>query len=151
LLREALRRTDQVGVAKVVIKTRQHLAAVKPEKKALVLELMHFADELIEPGSLQIPDNSQFSPQEFKMAIELIERMAGKWDPSKYSDDYRNALLDLIHKKIELGDEATVESGPSKRKASKVIDLVSILKESLEKTRGKSAESKPKRKLKKAA
>jgi DNA end-binding protein Ku len=152
LLREALRRTDQVGVAKVVIKTRQHLAAVKPEKKALVLELMHFADELIEPGSLQIPDNTQFSPQEFKMAIELIERMAGKWDPSKYSDDYRNALLDLIHKKIELGDKATVESGPATRKASKVIDLVSILKESLEKTRGKSAEGKPaKRKLKKAA
>jgi DNA end-binding protein Ku len=150
LLREALNRTGQVGIAKVVIKTRQHLAAVKPEKKALVLELMHFADELIEPGSLQIPDSTQLSPQEMKMAVELIERMAGKWDPAKYSDDYRNALLDLIHKKIELGEEAAVGVAPSKRKAPKVIDLVSILKESLEKTgRGKS--SKPKRKLKKAA
>src|SRR5215467_10022931 len=109
LLREALKRSGQVGIAKVVIKTRQHLAAVKPEKNALLLELMHFSEELIEAGTLQIPANASVSPQELKMANELINKMAGKWDPSKYSDEYKNALLELIHKKAEHGGEAPTE------------------------------------------
>ena len=59
LLREALKRSGKVGIAKVVIKTRQHLASIKPEDKALVLELMHFAEELVEPTALQIPGNPE--------------------------------------------------------------------------------------------
>jgi DNA end-binding protein Ku len=151
LLRDALRRTDQVGIAKVVIKTRQHLAAVKPEKNALVLELMHFAEGLIETSALHLPENAGASPQELKMATELIERMAGKWDPSKYSDDYQNALLELIQKKVESGGETPAEEAPAKRKTPKVIDLVSVLQESLEKAGKATERAGAKRKLKKAA
>ncbi len=139
LMRDALKRSGKVGIAKVVIKTRQHLAALKPEQNALVLELMHFADELIEPSALQIPKTSDIGGRELKMATELIQRMTGHWDPAKYTDDYRGALLKLIEKKIELGDRAEPE-GPARKKASsKVIDLVSVLRESLKHAEGSGA------------
>src|SRR5437868_8217110 len=79
LLREALKRSGKVGIAKVVIKTRQHLAAVKPEENALVLELMHFAEELVEPGALQIPGQLELGKRELDMANGLIDRMTDKW------------------------------------------------------------------------
>src|SRR5436190_1986161 len=96
LLREALRRSGKVGIAKVVIKTRQHLAAVKPVQNILVLELMHFAEGLVKPDSLQIPGHLDIGSKELEMASELVDRMTGKWDAAKYTDDYRHALLDLI-------------------------------------------------------
>jgi DNA end-binding protein Ku len=80
LLREALREEGKVGIAKVVIKTRQYLAAVKPTGKALSLELMHFADELIEPESLQLPDKAEVAKGEMNMAKALIEQMTDKWE-----------------------------------------------------------------------
>jgi DNA end-binding protein Ku len=112
LLREALKRSSRVGIAKVVIKTRQHLAAIKPEQNALVLELMHFGEELIKPGALQIPGNLDIGTRELEMASELVDRMATRWDPTKYTDDYRHSLLDLIHKKIEHGGEMPPTSPP---------------------------------------
>lgn len=155
LLREALRRSGKVGIAKVVIKTRQHLAAVKPVQNALVLELMHFAEELIKSDTLQIPGHLDIGAKELDMASELVERMTGEWEPSKYTDDYRHALLDLIEKKIELGDKALPAGRPSKRAAANVVDLASVLQESLEHaTKGharKRAAQKQKRHLKKAA
>src|SRR3954451_11618105 len=86
LLREALRRSGKVGIAKVVIKTRQHLAAVKPVQNTLVLELMHFAEELVKPDSLQIPGQVDLGAKELDMALELVGRMAGQWDAAKYTD-----------------------------------------------------------------
>src|SRR5437667_3380917 len=94
LLLQSLKKNDKVGIAKVVIKTRQHLAAVKPEKNALVLELMHFAEELIDYNQLQIPGQLAVGAKELDMANELIGRMAGKWEPDKYQDEYKHALLD---------------------------------------------------------
>ena len=156
LLREALKKTNKVGVAKVVIKTRQHLAAVKPEGNALVLELMHFAEELVDGSSLQIPGQTEIAAKELDMARELVQRMTGKWEPEKYTDDYRHALMDLIHKKIESGGEEPAEAAPSKHRPSKVIDLVSVLQQSLAETGRRGATAKKpapahKRKLKKAA
>jgi DNA end-binding protein Ku len=155
LLREALKRSGKVGIAKVVIKTRQHLAAVKPVQNVLVLELMHFGEELINPVSLQIPGHVDIGAKELEMALELINRMSGDWDSTKYTDDYRHALLDLIEKKIELGDKALPARRPSKKAATNVVDLASILEESLEHaTRGGAAKkraTKQKRQLKKAA
>ena len=155
LLREALKRSGNVGIAKVVIKTRQHLAAVKPVQNVLVLELIHFAEELVKPDSLQIPGDVDIGAKELEMALELIERMTGEWDPTKYTDDYRHALLDLIEKKIELGDKALPAGRPSKKAATNVVDLASVLRESLEHaTRGGAAKkrtNKQKRHLKKAA
>ena len=103
LLREALKKSGKVGIAKVVIKTRQHLAAVKPMKNALVLELMHFADELLKPTALNIPGELDIGAKELDMALSLIDKMTDKWDPNKYADDYRVALLKLIHEKAEHG------------------------------------------------
>jgi DNA end-binding protein Ku len=155
LLREALRRSGKVGIAKVVIKTRQHLAAVKPVQNTLVLELMHFAEELVKPDSLEIPGHLDIGSKELDMASELVDRMTGEWEASKYTDDYRHALLDLIEKKIELGDKALPADRPSKKSATNVVDLASVLQESLEHaTKGGAAKkraSKQKRHLKKAA
>jgi Ku protein, prokaryotic len=155
LLRDALKKADKVGIAKVVIKTRQHLAAVKPEGNALVLELMHFAEELVDGSSLQIPGQAQVAARELDMARELVQRMTGHWEPKKFTDDYRHALMDLIHKKIESGDEETIEPSTTKTRPSKVIDLVSVLQQSLQETgrrgSGKKSARTLKRKLKKAA
>src|SRR5712672_343064 len=153
LLREALSRSGNVGIAKVVIKTRQHLAAVKPVQDVLVLELMHFAEELVKPDSLQIPGDVDIGAKELDMASELIDRMTGEWDATKYTDDYRHALLEMIEKKIELGDKALPAGKPSKKAATNVVDLASVLQESLEHaTKGsKKRPAKQKRHLKKAA
>jgi len=140
LLRVALKKSGQVGIAKVVIKTRQHLAAIKPGSSALVLELMHFSEELIKPDSLSIPGAVDLGSKELDMAAELIDRMTGQWDPEKYTDDYRHALLDLIQKKIELGGKTPAGAPPSARAATKVVDLVSVLQDSLKQAgREKSA------------
>lgn len=132
LLREALKKSGKVGIAKVVIKTRQHLASIKPEKNALVLELMHFADELIDYHQLQIPGQLPVGAKELEMADQLIDRMTGKWEADKYQDEYKHALLELINKKIEAGGELPGSVPASKRKTTNVIDLVSVLQESLE-------------------
>ena len=154
LLREALNSSGKVGIAKVVIKTRQHLAAVKPEQDALVLELMHFAEELVPSSSLQIPGKIEIGKRELDMATELVGRLTDKWEPNKYTDDYRHALLDLIEKKIESGGKTPEIKAPAKRGTGKVIDLASILQESLEqaeKGTKKTRKAGSKRILKKAA
>ena len=157
LLREALNKMEMVGIAKVVLKTRQHLASIKPEQNALVLELMHFAEELSSPNELQIPGNSAISSRELQMASELVDRLSNPWDPTKYHDDYQHALLDLIQKKIESGGQTPEGKPASKRAPTKVIDLVSVLQQSLDKaskggsSRKPSRAHKPKRELKKAA
>ncbi|HZJ38502.1 MAG TPA: Ku protein, partial [Chthoniobacterales bacterium] len=84
ILREALNRSGKVGIAKVVIKTREHLAAVKPMGEALVLELMHFADELADPSELQLPPIKGVGQKELNMAQSLIESMYSEWEPQKY-------------------------------------------------------------------
>lgn len=143
LLREALRDTGKVGIAKVVIKTRQYLAAVKPRDKALLLELMHFADELIEPDALHLPSDPKLSKGEMDMAKTLISRMTERWHPDKYKDDYKSALLALIEKKVESGGRESKAPKAKARPAANVIDLVEILKQSLGETR-KAAAKKPK-------
>src|SRR3954464_5472286 len=91
LLRDSLKTNKKVGIAKVVIKTRQYLAGVKPEDGVLVLELMHFGDELADSGKLHVPKKLEAGKREMDMAKALIENMTAKWDPEKYHDDYREA------------------------------------------------------------
>src|SRR6201984_1235546 len=89
LLRDALKDSNKIGVAKVVIKTRQYLAGVKPEDGALILELMHFADELADTSKLNIPRKGEVGKREMNMARALIDGMSSKWNAEKYKDDYR--------------------------------------------------------------
>jgi DNA end-binding protein Ku len=137
LLRDALKETNKVGVAKVVVKTRQYLAGVKPEDGALVLELMHFADELADPEKLHVPKKTDVGKREMNMAKSLIDSMTSKWEPEKYKDDYREALMEVIEEKVEAGGKE-IEAKPRKTpKPTKVIDLVSVLQKSLEHTGAK--------------
>jgi DNA end-binding protein Ku len=154
LLREALKKSGKVGIAKVVIKTRQHLASLKPEKNLLVLELMHFAEEIIDTSELKIPGEPNIGAKELDMAKDLVDKMSGKWDPTKYQDDYREALMEVIHEKVESGGKTAPAKGTAK-KPTNVVDLVSVLQKSLEQA-GKSGTARKhstthKRKLRKAA
>ena len=137
LLRDALKDSNKVGIAKVVIKTRQYLAGVKPEDGVLLLELMHFADELADPGKLHVPKKTEVGKREMNMAKSLIDSMSSKWNPEKYRDDYREALMEVIEEKVETGGKEIEEKPKKARKPTKVIDLVSVLQKSLEQTGGK--------------
>ncbi|HVD94553.1 MAG TPA: Ku protein [Candidatus Limnocylindria bacterium] len=134
LLRDALKDSKKVGVAKVVIKTREYLAGVKPEDGALVLELMHFADELADTSKLHIPKKVEVGKREMTMAKSLIDSMSSKWNPEKYKDDYREALMGVIEEKVEAGGKEIEEKPRKAPKPTKVIDLVSVLQKSLEET-----------------
>jgi len=152
LLRDALKDSGKVGIAKVVIKTRQHLAGVKPEDGALVLELMHFADELADTGKLHVPKKTEVGKREMNMAKSLIDSMSAKWNPEKYKDDYREALMEVIEEKVEAGGKEIEEKPKKAPKPTKVIDLVSVLQKSLEQTGAKKkATAKSRRKRKQPA
>jgi DNA end-binding protein Ku len=149
LLRDALKNSGKVGIAKVVIKTRQYLAGVKPEDGTLLLELMHFADELADPGKLHVPKKTELGKREMNMAKSLIDSMSSKWNPEKYRDDYREALMDVIEEKVEAGGKEIEEKPKKALKPTKVIDLVSVLQKSLEQAGGKKkATAKSRRKQK---
>ena len=137
LLRDALKDSKKVGIAKVVIKTREYLAGVKPEDGALVLELMHFADELADISKLHIPKKVEVGQREMNMAKSLIGSMSSKWSPEKYHDDYREALMEVIEEKVEAGGKEIEEKPKKAPKPTKVIDLVSVLQKSLEETGAK--------------
>ena len=152
LLRDALKDSRKVGIAKVVIKTREYLAGVKPEDGALVLELMHFADELADMSNLHIPKKVEVGKREMDMAKSLIGSMSSKWNPEKYHDDYREALMEVIEEKVEAGGKEIEEKPKKAPKPTKVIDLVSVLQKSLEETGAKKkATTKSRRKQKQPA
>jgi len=141
LLRDSLQESKKVGIAKVVIKTRQYLTGVKPEDGALVLELMHFAEELANPEKLHVPKKVEVGQREMNMATALIDSMSSKWSPEKYRDDYREALMEVIEKKVEAGGKEIKEKPKKVPKPTKVIDLVEVLQKSLEKTGGAKKKS----------
>ena len=145
LLRDALQDSKKVGIAKVVIKTRQYLAGVKPEDGALVLELMHFADELADTGKLHVPEKVEVGKREMNMAKCLIDSMSSKWNPEKYRDDYREALMEVIEEKVKVGGKEIEEKPKPKKKPTKVIDLVQVLQQSLRETQGNKRKSGTKR------
>ena len=155
LLREALADGRKVGIAKVVIKTRQYLAGVKALGHALVLELMHFAEELADPEKLNVPRKTEVGKREKEMAEALVTSMTSKWDPEKYKDDYRDALMEVIEEKVESGGKEIEEKPKERKPSTKVIDLVAVLQESLKAQGGgkkkKSAPKKAKHYAKKAA
>ncbi|ACB73336.1 Ku protein [Opitutus terrae] len=142
LLHDVLTETKKAGIAKVVIRTRQHLAAVKAQGQALVLEIMHFAQELVDVGELDIPvAKGGAKRRELDMAKALVEQMTETWQPERYTDDYTSALMAMIKEKIESGGK-TSGAAPKPRRATNVIDLAAVLQESLNQT-GAGAKKKP--------
>jgi DNA end-binding protein Ku len=139
LLRETLRRTGKAGIGKVVIRTRQHLAAVVAQERALVLILLRFSDELRSDDALELPPTNLktlgVTPKEIQMAERLVEGMVGKFEPEKYEDEYRRDLTRLIRRKAKAGELNRVPD-VSKRKSkpaptAQVIDLADLLAKSV--------------------
>ncbi len=91
-MHKALSKTDKIGIAKVVISNREHLAAVKPDGLFLILELMHFAHEILSAEDLKNGPAKELGEKELKMAEALIESMCVAWEPEKYRDEYRTAI-----------------------------------------------------------
>jgi DNA end-binding protein Ku len=144
LLRDTLKETGKVGIAKVVIKTKQHLAAVKPKGNALVLELMHFAEELLESNELDLPKGDEaVGKKELDMAKALVESMTSKWEPDKYKDQYTEQLKKVIEEKVEAGGKELPAPKGKAKAPTNVVDLVAILKKSIEEN---TASSKGKKK-----
>lgn len=149
LLREAIRETGAVGIGKVVIRQTQHLAAVKTVGDALVLEIMRFAHELVDPETLSFPEKEDLRPQELQMAKQLIENLAETFDASKYTDDYRANLLRVIKAKMK-GRKIEVPAAAEPQDTD-VIDLMSRLKESLEQGKRKKSSTTVRAKRKSAS
>jgi DNA end-binding protein Ku len=138
LLREVLARKRKVGIAKIVIRTRQHLAAVIPQGPLFIVNLMRFPHELRDPIRSERPEldpkHLKVSSQEIKMAERLVESMIGEWNPEKYRDDYREDLLKLIKRKTRTGaiEGAPLREAARPKREGKVVDIMHLLKRSVE-------------------
>ncbi|CAN7596509.1 Ku protein [Acidovorax sp. Leaf78] len=144
LLRETLLATGKIGLAKVVIATKQHLAALVPSGPALVLNLLRWGDEVKTLDSLELPaaGKSSVSAAELKMAKQLVAEMSGEWNPEDFKDEFRLQVMKLVEKKAKAGEGKTVlEPEEESPRTGEVIDLTALLQRSL-KGGGKSA-SKP--------
>lgn len=142
LLREALQRTGKIGIAKVVIRTRQYLSALVVEDKALLLEIMRFPCELLSQTKFDFPSKNLSSlgihANEIKIAEQLIKNMSNKWEPEKYKNEYQGSLLDFVIEKIKLGESHPIKKSEEKKpKKEKVIDIMHLLKQSIEKSKSK--------------
>lgn len=132
LLRETLQRTGRIGIANVVIRTRQHLAALYPQGRLLVLNTLRYRNEIRPAGDIKAPEDlkdAKVQPREMQMAERLVDDMVMKWDPQEYHDTYRDDLLKLIGEKAE----GRVKPEPKVRKAkgAEIIDFASLLERSL--------------------
>jgi DNA end-binding protein Ku len=107
-----------------------------------MLELMHFADELIDVSEFKTPATKEVSPKELEMAAALVESMSDEWQPEQYTDEYRDALHKLIEEKIEHPDQPAGKVA-KRPKSTNVIDLVSVLQKSLEQTGGRKGKASP--------
>jgi DNA end-binding protein Ku len=131
LLREAIRKTGSIGIGKIIMRQTQHLAGVKVVGDAIVLEIMRFANELVDLGDLAFPSAEGVRPQEIQMAEQLIANLAEPFDPAKYTDDYRANLMRVIKAKMK-GKKVKLEEPEREPQDAGVIDLMSRLRESLE-------------------
>lgn len=130
LLREAIRETELVGIATIVLRDAQHLAALEVVKDAMVLTLMRYAEELVDDGEYKFPAMKDVRKPELQMARALVENLADKWDPSQYTDQYRANLMKIIKAKMK-GKEARLKVEAEPRSAE-VVDLMERLRESLQ-------------------
>ena len=143
LLRQVLLETKKVGISKVIIKKRQHLAAVKANGDLLLLELMRFVDELVPPSAIKTPAEKKPAQRELSMAKTLVNQMSEDWDPARYTDEYRSALMKLIDRKVASGGKELPREGHLTRRPTNVIDLAAVLRQSLADATKPKKRSKP--------
>lgn len=148
LLRESMQEAGVIGIARVVMRTKEHLAALIPSGAALVLNTLRWAGELRPLDELKLPVEGKsaagLKPGELKMAAQLIGDMTGPWQSDDYADKFSEAILALVNKKVEAGETATVttlEDALAEAGASNVVDLTELLAKSLAKRKpGSSTE-----------
>ncbi|MDQ0043986.1 non-homologous end joining protein Ku [Variovorax boronicumulans] len=152
LLRETLQRSERVGVARVVIQTKQHLAVLVPVGPGLVLNLLRWGADIRPWNDLPLPSEDAkkagLTDRELKMAQQLVEDMSGEWDPMEYKDEFKDEILRLVDRKVKAGQTETVtqpdpEEGQSTEgKGAKIIDLTELLQRSLRSLRSKGGKAK---------
>ena len=159
LLRDVLARTGKVGIGRVVIRTREYLAAVLPRDDALVMIVLRFAQELVDPEEYKLPEGKstkwKISGREVEMAEQLIESMSGEWAPDDFKDDFRLRLQKVIEERVRsqkvVQDDDEEDERPPEGSATNVIDFAELLKRSLAKKDGKPVKKSAKKAAKKAS
>ena len=159
LLRETLVKARKIGVARVVIRTREYLSAVMPLGKALVLVMMRYPQELVDPADYKLPEGKasdyRITAKELEMAKQLVESMATEWKPEDYHDEFRERLSEIISKRIKQKGKTTkvLEDAdePQEGAATNVVDFVALLQKSLADKGGKAAKPAAKKAPSKAA
>ena len=140
LLRETLKKANKVGIAQVVIRTKQHIAALLPMERAIVLDLLRYQDEIRALDDLNLPDAqakiAAVTDKEVNMALSLLQDMTEAWQPEQYHDTYRDDVMALVEKKIQ-ADQTRLVAEPEpgeagKPTSAKVLDLMALLKKSIE-------------------
>ena len=144
LLMETMRRTGKVGLARVVISTRQHLAALMPGEEGLVLELLRWEDEVRDTAGLPLPDSdTKVSEKELKMAEQLVNELEDDWKPDAFHDEFREKLEQVVEAKVKAGEGEHIMKpleGEEVKTSADIIDLTELLKRSLRKGGGKADE-----------
>ncbi|MFJ1269175.1 Ku protein [Legionella lytica] len=144
LLREALKKSNKVGVAKVIIRTKESLSLIIPHEHALLLYLIHFADEIREEDEINVPKEElktyKITDKEIKMAQALIKDMSHPWNPEKYQNEYRETMEKWLKKETEKLKKSgkKIPSTATQSKES-VVDFISLLKESMQKKSDRAA------------
>jgi len=152
LLRSVLEKSKRVGIARVVLRTREYLAALLVRNGVLVLNLLRYPAELRDTKEIEVPGEADVSAAELKMAERLVQGMAEKWSPKKFHDEYRDDLMALIEKRVKSGQTRTITQPGEEEEAApraEIKDLMPLLKKSLE--RSGRREDAPKRAAPKAA
>jgi len=154
LLREAIRQSGRVGIAKVILRDVQHLAAIEAIGDALVLTMMRFATELVDASQFSFPKPADVRAKELDMALALVENLSSAWEPERYTDEYRDNLMRVIQAKIK-GRKPRLKEEDRPQEAE-VIDLMERLQKSLAASRGgarktPAAKTRTKKKGRKAA
>jgi len=142
LLADAMNKAQRVALAKFVMRGKENLVLIRPSQKGLMLHAMYFGDEIRDFDEIDKGENAKVKPNELQLAEKLIDELATeKFDPSKYHDEYREKVMELVNQKVE-GKEITTAAAPAER--AQVIDLMDALKQSLEQR--PKAGAKPERK-----
>lgn len=138
LLRETLRRTGKVGIARLVIRTRQYLAMLKPQERALILILLRFPQELVDIDEYSLPAGGvagqRISARELEMAAQLVDSMTAPWRPADYKDEFRAKLLKVVEASVRKGGRRVARIEPLETPVeplSNVVDFMSLLEQSL--------------------
>ncbi len=144
LLRDVLQEANKMAIARVVIRTKEHLCAIYPHGEALVLNLIRFANEVRAAEDLKFPETAKITKKEKDLALQLIDSMTEPWDPAGYTNEYSEALMKWIEEKIETGEDPKPDPDKEEKTDGKVVDIMDLLRQSID----KETEEKPKKRKK---